>query len=124
MLTATLSHEWKIEDQVEDLFSCVNAFHTLGFSNVARSLAIILTDKLLAQLVIDQNHLSVVVKSAYICKVMRETADDQRRAFQLGILGLALPRKPASTKLQEVISCGLVFDEYSVKFKRPFLRYL
>lgn len=91
-----------IEGYLEDLFSCVYALNTLGYTIIARSLAAQLAEALLAQFNFDHNHLSVAIKSAYICKVMKEASECHQIAFKLGVLGLAMPREPASTKLHEV----------------------
>ena len=94
-----------IEDYLKDLCSCLNSFHTLGFSSVARSLAVELAGKLLSRFASNQNDLSIAVKSADVCRVLVDSVEHQRLSFQLGLQGLSIPRKPAKTKLQEVKHC-------------------
>ena len=91
------------EDYIDGLYSCLTAFHTLGLSNIARSLAVELAKNLFSQFAADQNHLSVAGKSADVCKVLRDAVEYQRLAFQLGLQGISSQRKPAKTKLEEVI---------------------
>lgn len=89
-------------EEADSLFGCVYAFNTLGFTYAAISLAADLAESLLSSDAIDANRLSVAVKSAYICRVLKDAAEFRHIAFNLGLLGLAMPRKPASTKMQEV----------------------
>ena len=125
---------------IEDLFSCVEAYYILGLSKIAMTLALLLAQKLLSvstgrndlpskncpvfpedrkrvelqshaawrplgQLsnITESNHISVAIKSAFICKVLRDVHDHHHLAFKLALFGLGLPRRPASTKSQEVI---------------------
>ena len=127
-------------NDIEDLFSCVEAYYILGLSKIAMTLALLLAQKLLSvstgrndspsrdcpvsaegrerfeqqshaawrplgQLsnITESDHISVAIKSAFICKVLRDVHDHHHLAFKLALFGLGLPRRPASTKSQEVI---------------------
>ena len=89
-------------DYIDGLYSCLTAFHTLGLSSIARPLAVELAEYLFSQFAADQNHLSVAVKSADVCKVLKDAVEYQRLAFQLGLQCLSTQRKPSKTKFEEV----------------------
>lgn len=111
---------------IEDLFSCVEAYYILGLSKVAMTLALLLAQKLLSlstgrndqqiernyatwrplgqlSTITESDHISVAIKSAFICKVLRDVDDHHHLAFELALFGIGLPRRPASTKSQEVL---------------------
>ena len=115
-LPNTSLQDLPIEDCLKDLCNCLNSFHTLGFSSVARSLAVELAGKLLSRFASNQNDLSIAVKSADVCRVLIDSVEHQRLSFQLGLQGLSIPRKPAKTKLQEVKHC--LNASYQPKFWR------
>eukprot|EP00794_Sanderia_malayensis_P016687 gene16687-18381_t len=118
------------EADFESLYSCIEALYYFGFTSAVQDLAIHLAQRLLSRYNIKDNYdhiqlpassnvigkdqdisrkfpdnsdrVSEALKVAFICKLLKESSENQHLAFKIAILGLGLTRYPVDSKSLEV----------------------